>query len=114
MEVSVSMNDIKAMFDRLTDEQRLAAFKRAIAELPEAESVVPESIGPKFNYCVGAYWPKDYFSDGKSIGTYIGTYTYHHDVFYGTMAEAEEFLAYVKRQSHRDWQIFKIVPLTAV
>ena len=70
-----------------------------------------KSIGPKFNYCVGTYWPKDYFSDGKSIGTY----TYHHDVFYGTMAEAEEFLAYVKRQSpDKDWQIFKIVPLTAV
>jgi len=60
-----------------------------------------------FNYCIAHYWT-GYGSQPGSIGTYM----YHNDVFYGTMTEAEEFLAYVKRQSpDKDWQIFKLVPV---
>jgi len=95
------------MFNRLTKEQKLAAFKKVMADMPEALPIVA-STEPRFNYCVGAYWEQNIFSDGHAIGTY----TYHNDVFYGTMTEAEEFLAYVRRQSpDKDWQIFKVVPL---
>jgi hypothetical protein len=101
-------NSFVDALNRLTKEQKLAAFKKAIAEMPAATVDEPVSTEPKFNYCVGAYWEKNIFSDGKAIGTY----TYHNDVFYGTMTEAEEFLAYVKRQSpEKDWQIFTIVPV---
>jgi hypothetical protein len=58
----------------------------------------------KFNYCVGRYWEGNRGS--------IGCYTYLGEVKYGTMEEAEGFLAYVKRQGpEKDYKIFKVVEL---
>ena len=71
------MDTFEEVFNRLTDEQKAEAFRKTIESLPE-EAFEPVTNEPKFNYCVGAYWKKNVFSDGNSIGTY----TLHNDVFY--------------------------------
>jgi len=60
----------------------------------------------KFNYVVGFFWSE---SDG-----HIAAYTYFGQVHYGTMKDAEDFLAYVKTQdsNNREYQIFKVELLT--
>jgi hypothetical protein len=56
----------------------------------------------KFNYGVGHYW-----DEGEGS---VGLYTYHNDMFFGTMKEAKKFREYVKKQSpDREWKIFQLV-----
>ena len=58
----------------------------------------------QFNYVVAKKWnPEDPI-------TALCIYTYHHQIQTGTLAEAQEFLAYVKRQARSDqeYHIYKI------
>jgi hypothetical protein len=62
----------------------------------------------KFNYAVGHYW------EGESGS--VGTYAYGNDIFYGTMEQAQSFLAYVQEENkkkkvadRRDWRIFQLI-----
>jgi hypothetical protein len=60
----------------------------------------------KFNYAVGFYWEGDSGS--------VGCYTYHSEVHYGTMEEANNFLEYVRSQKKTNaekakYKIFQLV-----
>lgn len=60
----------------------------------------------KFNYAVGFYWEGDTGS--------VGCYAYHSEVHYGTMEEAQNFLAYVQSQKKTKaekakYKIFQLV-----
>ena len=62
----------------------------------------------QFNYAVGHYW------EGESGS--VGCYTYHSEIGYGTMEQAQKFLEYVQEQdkknpkaSRRDWRIFQLI-----
>ena len=62
----------------------------------------------KFNYAVGHYW------EGESGS--VGCYTYHNQVHYGTIKEANNFLNYIKEENkkkpvkeRRDHRIFMLV-----
>ena len=62
----------------------------------------------QFNYAVGFYWEGDSGS--------VGTYTYHSEVHYGTMEDAQNFLTYVqsqqadkKKADRKDYKIFQLV-----
>jgi hypothetical protein len=44
----------------------------------------------QFNYAVGHYW------EGESGS--VGCYSYHSEVHYGTMEDAQNFLTYVQSQ----------------
>ena len=62
----------------------------------------------KFNYAVGHYW------EGESGS--VGTYNYFGEVHYGTMKEAQNFLAHVQskdkkepKEDRRDWRIFQLI-----
>jgi hypothetical protein len=61
----------------------------------------------KFMYGVGFYWEGDSGS--------VGLYTYHNDVFYGTMEEAKNFQTYCqsrpdnKGKEKRQYKIFQLI-----
>lgn len=62
----------------------------------------------KFNFAVGHYWMGE---NGP-----VGCYAYGDEVHYGSMEEAQNFLAYVQGQDknltkseRRDWRIFQLV-----
>ena len=58
----------------------------------------------KFNYCVGQV-----YDNGR-----IGTYTYHSEVFFGDIEDANDFLEYVEKKDPSPpfgWKIFKLVEL---
>jgi hypothetical protein len=61
----------------------------------------------KFMYGVGFYWEGD--------SGHVGLYTYHNEVFYGTMEEAKNFQAYCQRQTKkegedkREYKIFQLI-----
>ena len=60
----------------------------------------------KFNYAVGFYWEGDSGS--------VGCYAYHSEVYYGTMEDAQNFLAYVQNQKKTKaekakYKIFQLV-----
>jgi len=60
----------------------------------------------KFNYAVGHYW------EGESGA--VGCYAYHSEVHYGTMVDAQNFLAYVQSQKKTKaekakYKIFQLV-----
>lgn len=55
----------------------------------------------KFNYVVAHTW--------DSNPEALSCYTYHNEVHYGTLEDAEWFLTYVKeREPDYDWKIYKI------
>jgi hypothetical protein len=62
----------------------------------------------KFNYAIGHYWEGDSGS--------VGVYTYFNDIHYGTMEEAQDFLAYVqsKRKTKAEKAKYKIFQLIEV
>jgi hypothetical protein len=47
-------------------------------------------MAPTFNYGVGSYWEGDSGS--------VGLYAYGSEIHHGTMAEANDFLEYVRSQ----------------
>lgn len=60
------------------------------------------SDGPMFNYVIGYPW------DGKDEQN-LAIYAYHGQIQSGTQANAEEMLAYVKRQNpHRPYRIYQV------
>jgi len=62
----------------------------------------------KFNYAVGQYWEGDSGS--------VGCYAYGSEVHYGTLEEAQNFLAYVqsKKKTKAERAKYKIFQLVEV
>jgi hypothetical protein len=62
----------------------------------------------EFNYAVGHYWQGDSGS--------VGVYCYHSEVHYGTIADAQDFLAYVRSQQKtkaekEKYKIFQLIEI---
>jgi hypothetical protein len=62
----------------------------------------------KFNYAIGSYW------EGESGS--VGCYAYGNEVHYGTMEDAQNFLAYVqsKKKTKAERAKYKIFQLIEI
>jgi hypothetical protein len=62
----------------------------------------------KFNYAIGSYW------EGESGS--VGCYAYGSEVHYGTMEDAQNFLAYVqsKKKTKAERAKYKIFQLIEI
>lgn len=59
----------------------------------------------EFNYVIG-------YNPPEEEDSYIETYGFCQEVFYGNLKEAKACLSYVKRKEPReDWKIFKLVEI---
>lgn len=61
------------------------------------------SASLRFSYCIGRPWPD--LEDGVCV------YSYHTEVHHGTMAEAEGFRKYAKKQTGKKHFIYKLVEI---